>query len=102
MTLLVPEHTRSQSSSSSKQKKLRFQLLVCPHTITEGSVGPFKHSVQNKQPRELVNEIRSMVDWPLNLEEAKKLRKELMNERKYLVKNPSVDVFERPFYLFEH
>ncbi|OAQ34529.1 hypothetical protein K457DRAFT_14369 [Linnemannia elongata AG-77] len=69
---------------------------------TEGSVGPFKHSVQNKQPIELVDEILSMADRPLNLEEAKKLRKELMNERKYLVKNLTVDVFERPFYLLEH
>ncbi|KAF9152920.1 hypothetical protein BG015_004459 [Linnemannia schmuckeri] len=62
----------------------------------------FEHSVHDKLPTELVNEIYSMVDWPMDLEEAKKLREELMNERKYLVKNLTADVFERPFYLCEH
>ncbi|KAG9073104.1 hypothetical protein KI688_000891 [Linnemannia hyalina] len=62
----------------------------------------FEHSVQDKLPTELLDEIYSMVDWPMDLEEAKTLREELMNERKYLVKNLTADVFERPFYLSEH
>ncbi|KAF9121469.1 hypothetical protein BGX30_002566 [Mortierella sp. GBA39] len=44
----------------------------------------------------------TMVDWPMDLEEAKTLREELMNERKYLVQNLTADVFERPLFLCEH
>lgn len=64
--------------------------------------GKLEHSVQDKSPKELVDEIYSMVDWPMEMEEAKKLRQELMDERKYLIKNLTADVFERPFHLCEY
>ncbi|KAF9126122.1 hypothetical protein BGW39_006858 [Mortierella sp. 14UC] len=62
----------------------------------------FEQRVLDKLPTELVNEIYSMVDWPMKLEEAQAFRQELMDERKYLIKDITLDVFERPFYLCEH
>ncbi|KAF9093375.1 hypothetical protein BGX23_003391 [Mortierella sp. AD031] len=62
----------------------------------------FESLVVEKLPTELVDEIYSMVDWPMDLDEAKRHRQELMDERKYIFKGLSVDVFERPFYFFEH
>ncbi|KAG9073133.1 hypothetical protein KI688_000920 [Linnemannia hyalina] len=53
-------------------------------------------------PPELVHEIDQLVDWPMELEEAKKHREELMKERKFFVKTMEEEVFARPFSLCEH
>ncbi|KAF9124694.1 hypothetical protein BGW39_007960 [Mortierella sp. 14UC] len=58
--------------------------------------------VAKKLPPELVREIDLMVDWPMEMEEAKKHRTELMKERKYFVKTMDRKVFARPFSLCEH
>ncbi|KAK3827305.1 MAG: hypothetical protein J3R72DRAFT_457161 [Linnemannia gamsii] len=65
-------------------------------------INTFVQRLTDKLPIELVNEIYSMVDWPMKLDEAMVLRQELMDERKYLIKDLTADVFERPFYLCEH
>ncbi|KAF9154000.1 hypothetical protein BG015_002143 [Linnemannia schmuckeri] len=58
--------------------------------------------VAQKLPPELVHEIDLLVDWPMELEEAKKHREELMKERKFFVKTMEEEVFARPFSLCEH
>lgn len=62
----------------------------------------FERTVLDKLPTELVNEVYSMVDWPMDLEEAKRLRVELMKERKVFVKKTIDSIMARPFSLCEH
>ncbi|CAO3565366.1 unnamed protein product [Mortierella alpina] len=58
--------------------------------------------VEDKMPPEIVLAIQKLVDWPIDLDEAKLHREELMRERKYFVKVMNTDMFERPFSLCEH
>ncbi|KAF9285145.1 hypothetical protein BGZ68_004130 [Mortierella alpina] len=54
-----------------------------------------------KVPPEIYAMIEKVVNWPMDLEEAKAHREELMKERKYFVQT-NRDMFERPFSLCEH
>ncbi|KAG0257337.1 hypothetical protein BG011_004011 [Mortierella polycephala] len=58
--------------------------------------------VARKMPPEIFAQIDKLVDWPIDLEEAKMHREKLMKERKYFVKSMNETVFERPFSLCEH
>ncbi|KAG0200516.1 hypothetical protein BGX33_010963 [Mortierella sp. NVP41] len=58
--------------------------------------------VARRLPPELVQEVEALLDWPMDLEEAKMHRLELMKERKYFVKTKNEEMFERPFSLCEH
>ncbi|KAF9929590.1 hypothetical protein FBU30_001431 [Linnemannia zychae] len=62
----------------------------------------FRYLTEEKLPPELMHQVISLVDWPMDLDEAKALRVELMSERKYFFKDTMAEVFERPFYLCEH
>ncbi|KAF9920446.1 hypothetical protein FBU30_009720 [Linnemannia zychae] len=55
-----------------------------------------------KLPPELVNEIDSVVDWPIRIDEAELHRAELMKERKVFVKVIAENYIARPFSLCEH
>lgn len=57
---------------------------------------------QTSMPVEIVHKIIDFLDWPMTLEEAKKHRDELMEERKYFVSKSNEEYFERIFYLCEH
>ncbi|KAF9928508.1 hypothetical protein BGZ67_006958 [Mortierella alpina] len=58
--------------------------------------------VEDKMPPEIFLAIHKLVDWPIEMGEAKQHREELMKERKYFVKTMNSDMFERPFSLCEH
>ncbi|KAF9151653.1 hypothetical protein BG015_006406 [Linnemannia schmuckeri] len=58
--------------------------------------------MHNKLPPELLHEVDRTVDWPVDLEEAKRHRADLMVERRYFFETISTDLFERPFSLCEH
>ncbi|CAO3571433.1 unnamed protein product [Mortierella alpina] len=53
-------------------------------------------------PPEVYELIEKLVDWPIDLDEAKAHREEFMKERKYFLETASKDTFERPFSLCEH
>lgn len=53
-------------------------------------------------PVEITHKILDILEWPMTLEEAKKHRDELMEERKYFVSQSNEQHFERLFYLCEH
>lgn len=65
----------------------------------------FKEEVDKQSipyPVDLVHKILDILEWPMTLEEAKRHRDDLMNERKHFVKESNSEYFERPFYLCEH
>jgi hypothetical protein len=62
----------------------------------------FVKEVHNKLPPELLREVDQMVDWPMDLKEAKKHRADLMAERRSFSETIKTDLFERPFSLCEH
>lgn len=53
-------------------------------------------------PELVVDRIVQLMPWPLTLKEAKGLREDLMQERKFFVKSSNEWLFERPFSLCEH
>jgi hypothetical protein len=53
-------------------------------------------------PDEVVSLIVEYLDYPMTEEDAQKYRQELMDERKYFIKENSTSVFERPCSLCEH
>ncbi|KAG0068868.1 hypothetical protein BGZ89_003959 [Linnemannia elongata] len=63
---------------------------------------PFVKEANKKLPPELLREVDHMVDWPMDLEEAKRHRADLMVERRYFSETINTDLFERPFSLCEH
>ncbi|PVU95534.1 hypothetical protein BB559_002696, partial [Furculomyces boomerangus] len=52
-------------------------------------------------PGLITDEISKTLDWPISLEETKKHREELMEERKFYVEKENEEIFERPFSLCE-
>ncbi|KAF9100968.1 hypothetical protein BGX27_000165 [Mortierella sp. AM989] len=58
--------------------------------------------VQNKMPPEIFRKIDSLLDWPMDIKEAKAHREDLMKERKFFVSKTNEEMFERPFSLCEH
>ncbi|KAF9561123.1 hypothetical protein EC968_005839 [Mortierella alpina] len=75
---------------------------VPPQQKTWAPTKGLLQEVQEKMPPEIFAEIHKLVDWPINLDEAKLHREELMKERKYFVQTMNTDMFERPFSLCEH
>ncbi|KAH7060159.1 hypothetical protein BKA57DRAFT_446468 [Linnemannia elongata] len=73
-----------------------------PPQQKEWATEDYMKVVAKKLPPELVQEIDLLVDWPMELEEAKKLRVELMKERKFFVKSTIDNIMARPFSLCEH
>ncbi|KAF9350715.1 hypothetical protein BGX26_011157 [Mortierella sp. AD094] len=63
---------------------------------------PMWKKASGELPPEIVTMIGGMVDWPMDMEEAKQHRKEMMMERKYFVEKTNEKMFERPFSLCEH
>jgi hypothetical protein len=59
-------------------------------------------AARERLPPEIMQQIEQLVNVPFTLEEAKTYREELMEERKYFVKETNKKMFERPFYLCEH
>ncbi|GAA6023983.1 hypothetical protein JCM10207_006842 [Rhodosporidiobolus poonsookiae] len=59
-------------------------------------------SVRSRLPDELWIQSFDQTDGLMDLDEAKRVREELMHERKFLVKENSEKVFERSFSLCEH
>ncbi|KAI8346691.1 hypothetical protein B0O80DRAFT_467493 [Mortierella sp. GBAus27b] len=59
-------------------------------------------AARERLPLEILQQIEQLVNVPFTLEEAKTYREELMEERKYFVKETNNKMFERPFYLCEH
>jgi hypothetical protein len=53
-------------------------------------------------PKEVVALIVGFMDWPMDLASAKIYRGELMEERKFFIKENNSRYFERPFSLCEH
>jgi hypothetical protein len=53
-------------------------------------------------PREIVKHIISYLDWPMDLNEAREHREELMKERKYFTSVNTKEFYEREFSLCEH
>lgn len=53
-------------------------------------------------PPEVLREIDQWVDLPMDLEEAKRHREELMKERRYFSETINTELFERPFSRCEH
>lgn len=65
----------------------------------------FKEEVDKQSiplPVEVTHKIVDLLEWPMTLEEAKKHRDELMEERKYFILSSNDEYFERPFSLCEH
>lgn len=62
----------------------------------------FVEEVRQRLPPEQLREVDQMVDWPMDLKEAKEHREELMAERHSFVKTVNEEIFERPFSLCEH
>ncbi|KAF9905404.1 hypothetical protein EC991_001699 [Linnemannia zychae] len=62
---------------------------------------PFVAETKTKLPPELLREIEKMVDWPMDLEEAKRHRADLMKERGNFSETIN-ELFEIPFDLCEH
>ncbi|KAG0062509.1 hypothetical protein BGZ89_010611, partial [Linnemannia elongata] len=73
-----------------------------PPQQKEWATEDYMKVVAKKLPPELVQEIDLLVDWPMELEEAKKFRVELMKERKFFVKSTIDNIMARPFSLCEH
>ncbi|KAF9346340.1 hypothetical protein BGX26_002164 [Mortierella sp. AD094] len=59
-------------------------------------------TVAEKMPPEIFAKIDDMLDWPMDLKEAKEHREELMREREVFVRQTNDEMFERPFNLCEH
>lgn len=53
-------------------------------------------------PELVVHKIVGLLSYPTGIEQAKKIRDELMEERKFFVKSNNEWLFERPFSLCEH
>ncbi|KAJ6628973.1 hypothetical protein Bhyg_15853 [Pseudolycoriella hygida] len=60
------------------------------------------HKESSSLPVEIVHKIIDLMDWPMTLEEAKKHRDDLMNERRLFVDTSNEIYFDRPVYLCEH
>jgi len=58
--------------------------------------------VASRLPPEIFQQVDDFLDWPMTLEEAKKHREALMEERKFFVDSTNREMFERPFSLCEH
>ncbi|KAF9127978.1 hypothetical protein BGW39_005454 [Mortierella sp. 14UC] len=102
-----------QDPTKPGSRKILVFFLVNPEepTLSTTNVPPqqkewagedYVQVVAKKLPPELVHEIDLLVDWPMEMEEAKKHREELMKERKFFIKTMQEDVFARPFSLCEH
>ncbi|KAG0371786.1 hypothetical protein BGX24_001165, partial [Mortierella sp. AD032] len=102
-----------QDATKPGSRKILVFFLVNPEepTLSTTNVPPqqkewasedYMQVVAKRLPPELVHEIDVLVDWPMEMEEAKKHREELMKERKFFVKTMQEDVFARPFSLCEH
>jgi hypothetical protein len=63
---------------------------------------PLYHVFKSKLPIEVINVIIQFMNFPISLEQAKVIREDLMQERKFFVKENSDTFFERPFSLCEH
>eukprot|EP01097_Dermamoeba_algensis_P011482 TRINITY_DN8906_c0_g1_i1.p1 TRINITY_DN8906_c0_g1~~TRINITY_DN8906_c0_g1_i1.p1 ORF type:complete len:513 (+),score=136.73 TRINITY_DN8906_c0_g1_i1:65-1603(+) len=55
----------------------------------------------NQLPRELVEGIAEVSNWPMSMKSAKEHREELMKERKYFI-GVNTEIFEREFSMCEH
>ncbi|KAF9169481.1 hypothetical protein BGX21_009424 [Mortierella sp. AD011] len=66
-----------------------------------GPIG-LMQTVAEKMPPEIFAKIDELLDWPMDLKEAKEHREELMKERKFFVKKTNEEMFERLFSLCEH
>ena len=64
--------------------------------------GLAKLSPFNKLPKEVLDIISEYNTWPMSLEDAKKYRQDLMDERKIIVGEINNGLFEREFSLCEH
>ncbi|KAF9342403.1 hypothetical protein BGX26_007606, partial [Mortierella sp. AD094] len=63
-----------------------------------GPIG-LMQTVAERMPPEIFARIDDMLDWPMDLKEAKAHREELMKERKFFVQKTNEEMFERPFSL---
>ncbi|XP_037043321.1 uncharacterized protein LOC119079482 [Bradysia coprophila] len=101
-----------EDSTRDGHRKILVFFLVDPSVkiLSTSQVPPqqkswFKQSVESPDvrfPVELVHKIVGFMEWPMELDEAKRHRDELMNERKVFVDKSNQEYFERPFYLCEH
>lgn len=101
-----------EDSTRDGHRKILVFFLVDPSVkiLSTSRVPPqqkswFKESVDSQGvtfPVALVHKIVDLMEWPMSLEEAKKHRDELMNERKVFLNKSNEEYFERPFYLCEH
>lgn len=62
----------------------------------------FLAELSDRLPPEVLREIDQLVDWLMDLEEAKRHREELMKERRYFSETINTELFERPFSPCEH
>ncbi|GAA5840534.1 hypothetical protein JCM11251_007611 [Rhodosporidiobolus azoricus] len=61
-----------------------------------------EESAVRKVPVEIWDKVLNEMDWLMDYEKAKKVRKKLMRERKFLVDENTKAIFERQFALCEH
>ncbi|GAA5999675.1 DUF4246 domain-containing protein [Rhodotorula paludigena] len=74
-----------------------------PYQQREWAERELPHNAQtDKMPVELWNQVLGGVEGLMTYEEAKKVREDLMHERKFLVEENTEKVFERSFSLCEH
>lgn len=86
-------------------KRIPSTTEVAPQQLEWASAEIFKMNETGALPRRLPPELwdATLEKTPLiSLQEAYKIREQLMQERKYMVKQNTDQVFERPFSLCEH
>ncbi|KAK6519195.1 hypothetical protein TWF281_003884 [Arthrobotrys megalospora] len=97
-------------------RKILVVFLVDPHTrvISTANVPPQRKDWWeellnedsgkrlNRLPQELRDMIVNNIDFPIDIEDAKKLRLDLMEERKTFVKNQNTQLEQNIFFLCEH